>query len=176
MSYDYLIVFYLTLIYFLVTILYHFLTLFFNDNMKVQCPLFDLNEPIPKKYTCRGENVNPPLEIQDIPEKTKSLVLIIDDPDAPGSTFTHWVVYDIDPMNKINENSNPGVQGLNDFHVTSYKGPCPPNGEHQYFFKLYALDRKLSLSEGTKREKVLSEMQDHIIESCNTIGRFKKNN
>jgi hypothetical protein len=142
--------------------------------MQIKCPLFDINETIPEKYTCAGENVNPPLEINDIPDNTKSLVLIVDDPDAPGGTFTHWVVYNMDPIKKIEEDSIPGTQGLNDFKKADYRGPCPPNGEHQYFFKLYALDTKLSLDQGTEREKVISEMQDHIIDSCNTMGVYSK--
>ncbi len=142
--------------------------------MQIHCPLFDINESIPKKYSCDGNNVNPPLKIQGLPEDTESLVLIVDDPDAPGGTFTHWVVYNIEPTDEIKEDTAPGIQGLNDFNVSNYKGPCPPDGEHRYFFKLYALDKELSLSKGADREKVISEMQNHIIESCNTMGRYRK--
>lgn len=136
--------------------------------------MFELNKEIPKKYTCDGENINPPLEIKDIPDDTKSLVLIVDDPDAPNGTFTHWVVWNISPINKIKENSNPGKQGKNDFNIKDYKGPCPPSGEHRYYFKLYALDNELSIREASDREKIISELQDHVIESCNTMGRYKK--
>ena len=146
----------------------------FDDLMEFPCPLFKINEKIPEKYTCDGTDINPPLEIKDIPQDTKSLALIVDDPDAPNGTFTHWVVYNISPKTKIKEDSTPGVQGLNDFHKKIYQGPCPPSGDHRYYFKLYALDDMLPLSEGESREKVISEMQDHIIESCNTMGRYSK--
>lgn len=142
--------------------------------MEISCPLFDINEEIPEKYTRDGEDVNPPLEIKDIPQNTKSLALIVDDPDAPSGTFTHWVVYNIPPKGRIEEDSKPGIQGVNDFHKNIYQGPCPPSGDHRYYFKLYALDDMLDLKEGVQREKVISEMQEHIIESCNTMGRYSK--
>jgi Raf kinase inhibitor-like YbhB/YbcL family protein len=136
---------------------------------------FENNEDIPKKYTCEGRDVNPPLEINNIPNKTKSLALIVDDPDGSSGAWTHWIVWNIPPTLKIEENSIPGKQGINDFGKTGYKGPCPPSGRHRYYFKLYALDKMLILEEGSNREKLISEMQGHIIESCNTMGRYSKN-
>ena len=142
--------------------------------IKIRSPSFKLNEEIPEKYTCDGKNINPPLEIEDIPEDTKSLAMIVDDPDAPNGTFTHWVVWNIPPTKRIEENSEPGIQGKNDFNIKNYKGPCPPSGDHRYYFKLYALDKKLSIQQGAEREKIISEIQDHVIESCNTMGRYSK--
>lgn len=143
--------------------------------MKIHSSAFEINGKIPKKYTCDGENINPSLEIMDIPEKTKSLALIVDDPDAPSGTFTHWILWNISLTNKIEENSEPGIQGTNDFNIKEYKGPCPPTGDdHRYYFKLYALDKELSIEEGAEREKVIAELEDHVIESCNTMGRYKK--
>lgn len=143
--------------------------------MKIHSSAFEINGKIPKKYTCDGENINPSLEIMDIPEKTKSLALIVDDPDAPSGTFTHWILWNIPPTNTIEENSEPGIQGTNDFNIKEYKGPCPPTGDdHRYYFKLYALDKELSIEEGAEREKVIAELEDHVIESCNTMGRYKK--
>jgi len=142
--------------------------------MEISCPLFDIGEKIPEKYTCDGKDVNPPLEIKDIPQNTKSLALIVDDPDAPSGTFTHWVVYNIPPKGRIEEDSKPGVQGVNDFHKNIYQGPCPPSGDHRYYFKLYALDDMLDIKGGEQREKVISEMQEHILESCNTMGQYSK--
>ncbi len=101
--------------------------------------------------------------------------MIVDDPDAPGGTFTHWIVWNIPPTTKIEENSAPGKQGANDFDKTNYGGPCPPSGRHRYYFKLYALDTMLNLKDEASREELISEMQSHIKESCNTMGRFSKN-
>ena len=140
----------------------------------IESPAFKINEQIPLKYTCDGKNINPPLIIKNMPENTRSLALIVDDPDAPNGSFTHWLVWNIPPTNKIDENSNPGKQGMNDFHKQSYSGPCPPQGNHRYYFKLYALDDMLFLKEGEEREKVVSKIQNHIIESCNTMGRYQK--
>jgi Raf kinase inhibitor-like YbhB/YbcL family protein len=135
---------------------------------------FKNNEDIPKRYTCEGKDVNPPLEVTKIPDKTKSLALIVDDPDASSGTWTHWMVWNIPPTLKIEENSVPGKQGINDFGKTDYRGPCPPSGKHRYYFKLYALDKMLVLKEGVTREKLISEMQGHIIESCNTMGFYSR--
>lgn len=113
-----------------------------TTNMQLSSSAFSEGESIPAKYTCDGENVSPPLEISDIPENAQSLVLIMDDPDAPAGTWVHWVVYGIDPSTtKIEENSNQlaGI-GYNSWNKLEYGGPCPPSGEHRYFFKLYAID------------------------------------
>ncbi len=116
--------------------------------MEVACPLFDVNERIPEKYTCDGTDINQPLGINGIAQNTRSLALIVDDPDVRNGTFTHWLVYNIPPKSKIKEDSKSGVQGLNDFHKNIYQDPCPQSVNHQYFFKVYALDDILPPSEG----------------------------
>src|SRR3989338_8261866 len=98
---------------------------------------------IPSVYTCQGQDISPALGIQNIPDGARSLVLIMDDPDAPMGTWDHWIVYNIPPMDRIAENSIPGIEVKNSFEKLNYGGPCPPSGTHRYFFKLYALDTLL---------------------------------
>ena len=118
--------------------------------MKLTSKDFNNKEIMAKKYTCKGEGINPALIIEEIPSGAISLALILDDPDAMSGAFVHWVVFDIQVINKIKQDSSPGVEGLNDANKIGYIGPCPPKGTgvHRYFFKLYALDRKLNLKEG----------------------------
>lgn len=143
--------------------------------LQISSPEFEHNETIPQRYTCQGEDINPPLRIQNVPEGTESLALIMDDPDAPIGTFDHWIVFDIDPeIGLIEENTIPGVEGSNTFGRVNYGGPCPPDGEHRYFFKIYALDKKLELEEGVSREEMEREMEEHIIEQAELIGLYEK--
>lgn len=145
--------------------------------MTITSPVFTQNNFIPSKYTCDGENINPPLNITNIPEKAKSLVLIVDDPDAPGGTFIHWIVFNINPgIHTIEENSipNKGKEGINSFHKINYGGPCPPSGIHHYFFRLYALDTRLDLSEGANIEDVNQKIQNHILAQATLMGLYKK--
>ncbi|MEZ5336276.1 MAG: YbhB/YbcL family Raf kinase inhibitor-like protein [Methanolobus sp.] len=113
--------------------------------LTVTSTAFGNGEQIPSKYTCDGENVNPSLETGNIPDDLVSLLLIMDDPDAPSGTFTHWVVWNIEPETEIAENSIPGIEGLNGASRASYTGPCPPSGTHRYFFKMYGLDTELDI-------------------------------
>ena len=131
---------------------------------------------IPVQYTCDGANVNPDLKIVDIPENTKSLALIVDDPDAPNGIFCHWLVWDIPVKSKIiKENSVPGIQGRNSMHENKYFGPCPPSGVHYYHFRVYALDTKLSyLSPNTNRKALLEAMNGHIISSGEWVGLYAR--
>jgi Raf kinase inhibitor-like YbhB/YbcL family protein len=143
--------------------------------MKLTSAAFQNTGKIPGKYTCSGEDINPPLKVEDVPQNTKSLVLIIDDPDAPSQDpWVHWVVYDIPILSQINENSVPGIQGVNNFKKKSYGGPCPPSGTHRYFFKLYALDIKLNLSEGKSKTEIEEAMREHVITKSELIGLFAK--
>ena len=142
--------------------------------MKLTSPAFGHNQTIPKKYTCQAEDINLPLNVDGIPEGTKSLALIIDDPDAPMGTWVHWVVFDIPPTNRIAENSVPGRQGWNDFGKRDYGGPCPPSGTHRYFHKIYALDTVLNLKEGAKKKELEKAMQGHILGHAELIGLYKK--
>jgi len=136
--------------------------------------VFSNNENIPKKFTCDGQNISPPIEIENIPEGTKSLALIVDDPDAPGGMFVHWVTWNISPQKKIEENTAPGKQGTNDFPMQGYGGPCPPSGTHRYFFKVYALDSELDISSDSKKQDLEKAMQTHIIEKAELIGLYKR--
>lgn len=129
---------------------------------------------IPVKYTCSGENINPEISISGIPAETKSLALIMDDPDAPSGDFVHWVMWNILTDGKISENSAPGVQGVNDFGENKYGGPCPPSGTHHYHFKIYALDTKLELPAETDKQGLLKAMEGHVLASGELVGLFKK--
>lgn len=146
--------------------------------MKLRSSAFEHNQSIPPKYTCTGEDVNPPLEIQDTPRNTESLVLIVDDPDAPSKAWVHWVIFNIDPSTtSIEENSSPtpAVLGQNDFGKTGYGGPCPPSGTHRYFFKLYALDTKLDLDDTATKQNVGEAMKGHVLDQAELIGLYNKN-
>jgi Raf kinase inhibitor-like YbhB/YbcL family protein len=140
--------------------------------MKLKSSAFRNNETIPKKYTCDGQDVNPPLTIEDIPQHTKEFALIVDDPDAPSKTWVHWVVYNMPVEKYIDEDSSPGTEGINDFSKTTYGGPCPPSGQHRYFFKLYALDLNLKLKRGITKKQLESEMEGHIIEKAQLVGLY----
>lgn len=149
--------------------------------MKLLSSAFQDGGKIPQKYTCEGDNINPPLSIQDVPKEAKSLVLIMDDPDVPSfvrqdQMWDHWVVYNIPPsVTEIQENTKPdGTLGKNTSGTLCYQGPCPPDREHRYFFKLYALDTFLSLPKGATKKEVESAMQGHIIAKAGWMGRYEK--
>jgi hypothetical protein len=145
-----------------------------GGSMKLTSPEFKNNEFIPSKFTCEGQDINPALIIEGIPQEAKSLALIVDDPDAPMGTWVHWVVYDIPIISRIEENSVPGKQGINDFRKKDYGGPCPPFGTHRYFFKIYALDKQLGLKEGVNKKSLEKEMQGHTLDKAELIGLYKK--
>jgi Raf kinase inhibitor-like YbhB/YbcL family protein len=142
--------------------------------LKISSPAFKQYEQIPKKFTCNGDNVSPPLKIENIPQKTKSLALIVDDPGAPAGTFTHWLVWNISPTktNLSVGEKNAISQGTNDFGNSKYAGPCPPSGTHWYFFKLYALDSKIDISVKSKKKDLVAAMQNHIIQTATLIGKY----
>jgi len=129
---------------------------------------------IPAKHTCQGENINPGITIENIPAGTKSLALIVDDPDAPGGIFDHWVIWNVRPMEMIIENTAPGVEGKNSFGTNNYKGPCPSTGTHRYFFKVFALDSLLKVQEGADRKTVEKAMERHIVAEGVLIGMYRK--
>lgn len=145
-----------------------------GEKMKITSPEFQNNQFIPNRFTCEGENINPALIIKDIPEGTKSLALIMDDPDAPMGTWVHWVVFDIPVTSKIEENSIPGKQGINSARKKNYHGPCPPSGTHRYFFKIYALDTVLNLKEGINKAQLEKAMQSHILDKAELVGLYKR--
>ncbi len=142
--------------------------------MKISCPDFAHNQMMPKKFTCQGRGVSPALIIEDIPKAARSLVLIVDDPDAPEGTFVHWVVYNILPQERIEEGAFPGKQGLNSMQDVGYCPACPPSGTHRYFFKIYALSDLLSFSRHPTKEQVVKAMKGSLLESAECIGLYKK--
>jgi len=142
--------------------------------MKITSPEFEHNKSIPSKFTCEGQDINPTLVIEGIPEGAKSLALIMDDPDAPMGTWVHWVVFDIPVVSKIAENSVPGKLGITNSGKKDYHGPCPPSGTHRYFFKIYALDTLLNLKEGISKGALEKAMQGHILDKAELIGLYKK--
>ena len=146
-------------------------------SLTISSPSFGEQEHIPEKYSCKGDDINPELHIDDVPEGTKSLVLIMDDPDAPSGTFDHWILFDILPDKLvIGEDSVPSgaKQGRNSFGNNSYGGPCPPSGTHRYQFKLYAVDTTLDLPDGTTKDDVLALIDGHVLEEDMLTGLFSK--
>lgn len=140
--------------------------------MEITSTEFGNKREIPKRFSCEGEGVNPPLAINDIPAETESLALIVEDPDAPGDTFVHWVVYDMPVKNVIDENSVPGTEGVNSAGKTSWYSPCPPSGTHRYFFKCYALDTKLGLEPGKSKSEVEQAIKDHVLAHAELVGLY----
>ncbi len=143
--------------------------------MKIESPSFKNNEVIPSKYTCDGEDINPPLIISGVPNNTASLVLIVDDPDAPGGTWVHWTLLNIDPKTtEIAEDSVPkgAIEAMTDFGSPGYGGPCPPSGTHRYFFKLYALDVVLSLNLSATAKDIYQAMEGHVTSSAELVGLY----
>src|SRR6185503_10032069 len=146
-----------------------------NDKqLKLISTVFSHNGHIPPLYTCEGKNINPPLKVENIPDGTKTLALIVEDPDAPRGVFTHWIMWNISPNEAIAENSNPGISGTNSFGKTGYGGPCPPSGEHRYFFRAFVLDIELDLSTSSKKEDLLDAMKGHILGSAELMGVYQK--
>jgi Raf kinase inhibitor-like YbhB/YbcL family protein len=143
--------------------------------LTVKSPAFQPNSQIPKKYSCDGEDTNPPITIEGIPKESKSLALVVDDPDAPGGTFDHWVVWNIPPSTtKIAERSVPGAEGLNSARQKRFMGPCPPSGTHRYFFKVYALDVELGLGAKSTKRDLEKAMQNHILAKGELIGLYHR--
>lgn len=148
-----------------------------TKNMEIISPVFLNNQNIPGKYTCDGDGVNPPLEFKDVSKEAMSLALIMDDPDAPAGTWVHWTLWNIDPSTtSIGENSVPpkAIAGQTSSGQNIYGGPCPPSGAHRYFFKLYALDTKLSLSSFSLKEDLEKAMQGHVIRQAELVGLYSR--
>lgn len=149
-----------------------------SNIMRLTSGAFEQGQSIPSKYTCDGQNINPPLAISGVPPSAKSLALIMDDPDVPAAAgvkvWDHWVVFNMPAtVASIGESEQPeGVRGQGTRGSLSYGGPCPPDREHRYFFKLYALDAMLTLKEGATKAEVERAMQGHIIETTELMGRY----
>jgi Raf kinase inhibitor-like YbhB/YbcL family protein len=151
-------------------------------DIKITSSAFQDGGLIPAKYTCDGADVSPPLQWDVVPEGTKSIALICDDPDAPMGTFVHWVIFGLPaetrqlaekvPADKILPSG--ARQGTSDFGRVGYGGPCPPSGTHRYFFKVYALDTTLDLPAGARKSDLLKAMQGHILGQGQIIGKYKR--
>ena len=150
-------------------------------SLQIASSEFSAGETVPKKFTCDGPDVSPKLTWMEPPASTKSFALIMDDPDAPVGTWVHWVLYDLpaetrelaEGVAKQEQLSNGARQGRNDFGRIGYGGPCPPPGKpHRYFFKLYALDAKLSLKAGATKAEVERAMKGHILSQAELTGRY----
>jgi len=145
--------------------------------LKVTSPAFENNKTIPSKYGCDGVNVNPAIQIDDVPSGAKSLALLFDDKDAPRKTYVHWILWNLDPSTKeIKENSVPegAVQGLNDFKKNTYGGPCPPTRPHKYALIVYALDVRLNLDPKSGKAELEKAMEGHIIAQGQLMGVYKR--
>ncbi len=153
-------------------------------SLELKTPAFKNGGKIPFVFTCDGKDISPMLIIKGVPKGTKSLVLIMDDPDAPMGTWVHWVIYNIPPtLGKLKRNfpKKPSLpngikQGRNSWGKIGYGGPCPPKitGSHRYFFKLYAIDKKLNLPPGATKKEVLKAIEGHIISQATLMGRYKR--
>lgn len=140
--------------------------------LRLETDAFSQNESIPARYTCDGININPSLDIDHIPEKAKSLAVIVDDPDAPTPGFCHWVIWNIPVTHHIRERENRGAQGMNDFGRHQYDGPCPPSGTHRYYFKVYALDASLEIPVSVNKAQLEKAMSDHILGFGVLVGKY----
>ncbi|MDB5278256.1 MAG: hypothetical protein JWR61_3211 [Ferruginibacter sp.] len=142
--------------------------------LKITSNAFRDGGDIPAMYTCDGEEVNPPLIIENIPFGTQSLAIIVEDPDAPNGVFDHWIVWNIPPERIVEEDRIPGISGRNGAGKTGYHGPCPPSGTHRYFFYVFALDRSLDLSIGADKRKLQEAMRPYILAQGTLMGRYTK--
>ncbi|MBU6426908.1 YbhB/YbcL family Raf kinase inhibitor-like protein [Patescibacteria group bacterium] len=144
--------------------------------LKITSAAFHNGGSIPEVYTCKGKNISPPLSITGVPDSAKSLTLIMEDPDAPMGTWDHWIVFNINPKTAaIGEDEEPaGIHGKGSGDNLTYVGPCPPSGIHRYYFKVYALDIMLSLSEGATKDEVYKVMAGHILADGELVGKYGK--
>lgn len=146
--------------------------------MQITSTNFDINDAIPARFSRNGDDINPSLTFSEIPEDTESLALIVEDPDAPGGTFTHWILYDMTPgVLQIVEGELPisGVQGTNDYGETSYGGPMPPSGTHHYIFKLFALDKMIEPESTLDSQSLYKAMDGHIVDQTEISGTYSAN-
>lgn len=150
--------------------------------IKITSSAFEDGALIPAKYTCDGEDVSPPLQWEAVPEGTKSIALISDDPDAPVGTWIHWVLYNLPAEVKELAEAVPADetlpggarQGTTDFGRIGYGGPCPPSGTHRYFFKIYALDTDVDLPRGADKSELREAMQGHILGEGRLMGKYAR--
>ncbi len=143
--------------------------------MRLTSPAFVADNSIPSKYTCDGDDLVPPLTIDDAPAEAASFVMVMDDPDSPSGDWLHWLAYDIPGgTRQILEGQEVGTQGLNSWNRTGYGGPCPGQGEHRYVFRLYALDKTLGLPPGARRPDVERAMTGAVLAETTLMGKYIK--
>jgi hypothetical protein len=151
-------------------------------DIQITSPVFKDGGTIPKKYTCDDLDVSPPIEWSNVPEGTKSIAIVCDDPDAPMKTWVHWVIFNIPgDVTRLPENVSPekelengAKQGMNDFHKVGYGGPCPPSGMHRYFFKIYALDTTLDLPAGVSKAHLMIALEGHVLSEAHLMGTYTR--
>ncbi|OGS19373.1 MAG: phosphatidylethanolamine-binding protein [Elusimicrobia bacterium RIFOXYA2_FULL_50_26] len=142
--------------------------------MIIKSSSFNNTGMIPPEFTCEGDNINPDISIESIPDNAKSMALLIEDIDAAKGSFIHWLVFNIPVSSAIDQNSIPGTQARNDSLGNNYYGPCPAVGTHRYVFTLYALDTMLDLPEGTGHEAVRNALSGRILAKAEITGKYKK--
>ena len=143
--------------------------------MRISSPAFEDEGDIPARFTCAGEDISPPLLLEDVPPEAVSLVLVMDDPDAPMGTWDHWVAYDIEPLAEVPAGiGSLGTAGTNSWGRTGYGGPCPPSGTHRYVFQLFALDRRIGWEEGADKTSVLEAIHEHVLAEASLLGFFSR--
>jgi Raf kinase inhibitor-like YbhB/YbcL family protein len=144
----------------------------------LESDVFQNAQPIPRRHTCDGEDLSPPLRWSNVPEGTRSLALIVDDPDAPSGVFTHWIAWDLDPAEGgLGEGTAAPSDGRNDFGATGYRGPCPPpgHGSHRYHFRLHALDTdELELGSGATKAELEQAIEGHVLTTADLVGTYER--
>jgi hypothetical protein len=147
------------------------------DAFALETSAFDNAQAIPRRHSCEGEDVSPPLRWTNVPEGTRSLALVVDDPDAPGGVFTHWVAWGLDPAGEgLGEGEPAPSEGQNGFGTTGYRGPCPPpgHGRHRYVFRLYALDADLELGPGVAKVELEQAIGGHVLMTAELVGTYER--
>ena len=142
--------------------------------MKLESPAIVGDKKIPKRFSCQGMDVNPPLQIEDIPKGAKSLALVMDDPDSPIGSWVHWIAFNIPVTDKIEENCHLGRPGVNDFGLRYYSGPCPGENIHHYSIRLYALDTELQLKAGIGKKTLEKAMEGHVLNKAELVGLYER--
>jgi Raf kinase inhibitor-like YbhB/YbcL family protein len=147
------------------------------DAFALETSAFDNAQSVPSRHTCEGDDVSPPLRWTNVPERTRSLALVVDDPDAPSGVFTHWIAWGLTPAAEgLGEGEPAPSEGQNDFGTTGYRGPCPPrgHGRHRYVFRLYALDAELELAAGVAKAELEQAIEGHVLTTAELVGTYER--
>jgi Raf kinase inhibitor-like YbhB/YbcL family protein len=147
------------------------------DAFALESGVFENAQAIPSRHSCEDEDVSPPLRWTNVPEGTRSLALVVDDPDAPGGVFTHWIAWGLDPAAEgLGEGESAPREGQNDFGTTGYRGPCPPSGHgrHRYVFRLYALDSDPELAAGAAKTELEQAIEGHVLTTAELVGMYER--